>query len=174
VIFNKQFKNHPTLSQGLTGIARNIQFSNGKAYLITSTAISGGSTVLEPMMVVIDGAITSGDVDNVNPGEVASYENLRGATADIYGLGAGAGVIVYNTNHGGSTAEISKEMSPGLLSITPQGFYRAREFYSPVYDAAKKGTAEGRTTIFWKPNLITNDAGNAAVDYFMGPANIAL
>jgi TonB-dependent SusC/RagA subfamily outer membrane receptor len=166
VIFNKQFKNHPTLSQGLTGIARNIQFSNGKAYLITSTAISGGSTVVEPMMVVIDGAITSGDVDNVNPGDVESVEILKGANAAIYGLGAGAGVIVVNTKQGGSTAEISKEMSPGLLSITPQGFYRAREFYSPVYDAAKKSPAEGRTTIFWKPNLITNDAGNAAFDYF--------
>jgi TonB-dependent SusC/RagA subfamily outer membrane receptor len=169
VIFNKQFKNHPTLSQGLTGIARNIQFTNGKAYLITGSAISGGSTVVEPMMVVIDGAITSGDIDNVNPSDVESVEILKGANASIYGLGAGAGVIVINTKQGGgSTVEISKEMSPGLLSIIPQGFYRAREFYSPVYDAAKKGPTEGRTTMFWKPNLITNDAGNAGFDYFNG------
>ncbi|MDB5128145.1 MG2 domain-containing protein [Mucilaginibacter sp.] len=166
IIFNKQFKNHPTLSQGLTGIARNIQFTNGKAYLITSAAISGGATVLEPMMVVVDGAITSGDIDNINPGDVESVEILKGANAAIYGLGAGAGVIVINTKQGGSTGEISKEMSPGILSITPQGFYRAREFYSPVYEATKKGSAEGRTTIFWKPNLITNDAGNAMFNYF--------
>ncbi|MCQ6960257.1 MG2 domain-containing protein [Mucilaginibacter aquariorum] len=165
VIFNKQFKNHPTLSQGLTGIARNMYFSYGKAYLRTNTATAGGETVVEPMMIVVDGAITSGDIDNIPPGDVESVEILKGANASIYGQGAGAGVMIINTKRGGDTGEINKEMTPGLVSITPQGFYRAREFYSPVYDAVKKGPAEGQTTIFWKPNLITNEAGNAAFDY---------
>ncbi|RYU90495.1 TonB-dependent receptor [Mucilaginibacter terrigena] len=166
VIFNKDLKNFPSLSQALNGKARNIDFTDGKAYMKTSLAIANGKTVLEPMMIVIDGAITNSSIDNIQPGDVSSVEILKGANATVYGMGSGAGVMVINTRQGGEVAEVSKEMAPGLLSITPKGFYKAREFYSPVYDVAKKGPAEGRTTIFWKPDLITNEGGNVAFDYF--------
>ncbi|MEB0263117.1 MULTISPECIES: MG2 domain-containing protein [unclassified Mucilaginibacter] len=166
VIFGKDIKNFATLSQGLTGLARNIDFNNGKAYLKTSIAVANGSTVSEPMLIVIDGAITSGGIDGVQPNDVESIEILKGANAAVYGMGAGSGVMVINTKQGGDAVEVSKEMSPGILSLSPKGFYMAREFYSPVYDAVKKYPADERTTIYWKPNVITDAAGNAFINYF--------
>jgi len=168
VIFRKDILAAPSLSQGLVGIARNIDFIQGKAYIRNNAVFSGKSVVQEPMMVVVDGAITqNGNIDSYLPTDIDNIEILKGANASAYGLGAGAGVIVINTRMGGTNDEvISKEMSPGILSISPKGFYVARQFYSPVYEATKKWPEEDRTTIYWKPNLVTNDAGNAMFDYF--------
>jgi hypothetical protein len=168
VIFRKDILAAPSLSQGLVGIARNIDFIQGKAYIRNNAVFSGTGVVQEPMMIVVDGAIAqNGNIDTYLPTDIDNIEILRGANASAYGLGAGAGVMVINTRRGGSDdAVVSKEMSPGILSISPKGFYVAREFYSPVYDAAKKWPQEDRATVYWKPNLITNDAGNATFDYF--------
>jgi TonB-dependent SusC/RagA subfamily outer membrane receptor len=167
VIFNKQFRNHPSLSQGLTGIARGIQFVNGKAYSVLSNVVAPGGMKSEPMMTVVDGAITSMNMDNINPGDVESVEILKGANAAVYGLGAGSGVIVINTKKGGGSSEdVSMEMAPGILSFAPRGFYTAREFYSPVYYITQRSLPEERTTIYWKPNLTTDNAGNASFNYF--------
>ncbi|MBB5397781.1 TonB-dependent receptor plug domain-containing protein [Mucilaginibacter sp. AK015] len=169
VIFNKQIKSFASLSQALTGVARNVDFNNGKAYLRSSVSIAGGKIVSEPMMIVIDGAITSGTIDNIQPADVESVEILKGANAAVYGMNSGSGVMVINTRRGGEVAETSQEMAPGIVSITPQGFYMAREFYAPVYDDTKKDAAEG-ATVYWKPNLVTNADGNTAFDYFnQGP-----
>jgi hypothetical protein len=169
VIFRKDILAATSLSQGLVGIARNIDFINGKAYVRNSAVISSGSsTVSESMLIVVDGAITqNGNIDNYLPADIDNIEILKGANASAYGLGSGAGVIVINTRQGGTGDDVvSKEMSPGILSISPKGFYVARQFYSPVYEATKKWPQEDRATIYWKPNLITNDAGNATFDYF--------
>ncbi|MET3981321.1 hypothetical protein ABIB62_003843 [Mucilaginibacter sp. UYP25] len=166
VIFGKDVKNFATLSQGLSGVARNIDFNNGKAYLKTSLTVANGATISEPMLIVVDGAITSGGIDVVQPSDVASIEILKGANAVVYGMGAGSGVMVINTKQGGEPAEISKEMSPGIFTLSPKGFYIAREFYSPVYDVTKKYPAENRSTIYWKPYLVTDAAGNASFNYF--------
>ncbi len=166
VFFTKDLKNYPTLSQGLIGVARNIYFMDGKAFQRTSTSVKGGSTIAEPMMTVIDGAITTTSIDIIQPADISSVEILKGANAFVYGMGAGAGVIVITTKQGGESGEISKEMSPGIVSLTPKGFYVAREFYSPVYNVTKKYPADLRTTIYWKPNLVTDAAGNATINYF--------
>lgn len=168
VIFRKDILAAPSLSQGLVGIARNIDFVEGKAYVRNNALISGTGVVQEPMMIVVDGAIAqNGNIDSYLPTDIDNIEILKGANASAYGLGAGAGVMVINTRRGGNNDEvISKEMAPGILSINPKGFYMAREFYSPVYEATKKWPEEDRATIYWKPNLVTNDAGNAMFDYF--------
>jgi hypothetical protein len=169
VIFRKDILAAPSLTQGLVGIARNIDFLNGKAYVRNNAVLAlGAGAKLEPMLIVVDGAITqNGNIDNYLPSDIDNIEILKGANASAYGLGAGAGVIVINTRQGGSNDEvISKEMGPGILSLSPKGFYVAREFYSPVYGATKKWPQEDRATIYWKPNLVTGDGGNATFKYF--------
>lgn len=43
-----------------------------------------------------------------------------------------------------------------------------REFYSPQYDDPKTNAqiADLRSTIFWKPSIITNKEGKASFDFF--------
>ncbi|MFD0763689.1 MG2 domain-containing protein [Mucilaginibacter lutimaris] len=166
VFFAKDLKNYSTLSQGLSGIARNIYFMDGKAFQRTSTSVKGGANIAEPMMIIIDGAITTSSIDNIQPADVSSVEILKGANAFVYGMGAGAGVMVITTRQGGEGADVSKEMSPGIFTLSPKGFYIAREFYSPVYDVTKKASSDNRSIIYWKPNLITDAAGNASFSYF--------
>ena len=94
---------------------------------------------------------------------------MKGPNASIYGVAGGAGVIVVTTrqNLPAEFGVMSKEMSPGVFSFTPEGFYKAKEFYSPQYNIADASKLpDTRTTIFWKPNVVTDNDGNAAVTFF--------
>jgi TonB-dependent SusC/RagA subfamily outer membrane receptor len=174
VILGDAIKNAPTLSIGLNGLARGVMFNNGAPALQTGMTISGaggGSESLEPMLVVVDGTeMGQGyNIDAYNPGAVEAVEILKGANAAIYGMAGGQGVMVITTRlGGGSEAIVSTEMSPGIFSIEPKGFYKAREFYSPQYDANQPANklSDQRTTIFWKPDVITDTGGNASFNFF--------
>jgi hypothetical protein len=56
----------------------------------------------------------------------------------------------------------------GVLPISPKGFYIAREFYSPKYDQANltNNRPDLRSTICWKPELVTDKDGNASFEYY--------
>src|SRR6185437_2921427 len=136
----------------------------------TGMSISAGGQGIEPMLVVIDGTNVGigQSVDIVNPGSVEAVEVLKGANAAIYGSQGGQGVIVITTKQGGGREQVvSTEMSPGIFAIEPKGFYKAREFYSPVYTAQNAGgSSDQRTTIFWKPDVSTDTGGNASFNFF--------
>lgn len=170
VVHGDQFKNIPTLSSGLQGILPGVVFNGGVAYLNTSMTVSKGGQQANPMLIMIDGTnMRAGyNVDILNPAEVETVELLKDANAAIYGIEGGQGVMVITTRRTYADLQaISKEMSPGIFSIAPAGFYKAREFYVPKYDAQSNGVkaADNRTTIFWKPDLITDSAGNASFNY---------
>ncbi|MGZ3874756.1 MAG: TonB-dependent receptor plug domain-containing protein, partial [Mucilaginibacter sp.] len=122
-------------------------------------------------LIVVDGMISQGgSIDVFNPVDVETVEILRGTNSTIYGVAAGVGgVMVVTTRQGGAApGVISKEMAPGIYSFTPNGFYKAREFYSPQYDASATAAKvpDTRTTIFWKPDVITDTNGNASFNFF--------
>ena len=51
----------------------------------------------------------------------------------------------------------------------PLGYQLPVEFYSPKYDTQEKiddSKPDLRTTIYWKPNVITDDRGNAKLDFY--------
>ena len=171
VIKGDQIKNLPTLSSGLDGIAVGVHFVAGVPYMPTSQIVSATGQSAEPMLVVVDGSSigTGVNIDLYNPNDVETIEILRGNNAAIYGIDGGAGVIVITTRQGGERDEIiSNEMSPGIFSIEPKGFYKAREFYSPHYSPDQfLGNASGQhTTVFWKPDATTNADGNASFNFF--------
>jgi len=170
VIRADQISPGPTLSEDLKGVTRGIDFSqSGQPYLQNSMKM--GQSGIEPMLIVIDGqALYSiSSIDDVNPQDVETIEILKGPNASIYGVNGSNGVFVINTKQmEGIQPSRSKEMSPGIFSISPKGFYKAREFYSPVYDPAQPASAlpDLRTTIFWKPDVTTNADGNASFNFF--------
>ncbi|TSD63433.1 TonB-dependent receptor [Inquilinus sp. KBS0705] len=170
VIKHDEFKDSPTLIDGLNGKVRGVKFSNGAAYLLNGLVISAGAAKYEPMLIVVDGNTGGGSLANYNPNDIETVEILKGNNAAIYGVAGGAGVIVLTTRQGGGddAGDAVHVMSPGLISITPQGFYKAREFYSPVYNITDREVNTNRTTILWKPNLVTDKDGNTTFSYFNG------
>jgi hypothetical protein len=161
VINYKDFKHATKLSDVLSGLVRGVTFDKGVPYLKNSLVVGSNGSGMLPMLIVVDGAIGISSVDNYNPAEIERVEVLKGASASIYGLGAGGGVMVLTSRMGGDDLEsnTSVEMAPGLLSIAPEGFYKARNFYTPRYDVA--GASNNYTgTVLWKPNLNTDKDGN--------------
>ena len=95
----------------------------------------------------------------------SNSSGFAGATG--FNQGGTNGILIINTNKN-KGVQASSIASIGILPISPKGFYKAREFYSPQYDnpALKSGRPDLRTTIYWKPELVTDQSGNATLNYF--------
>lgn len=119
-----------------------------------------------PMLVIIDGQ-EGGNLNYLNANDVETVEVLKYASAGIYGMDGGHGVLVITTKQ--SRGLNAKDIAAvGVLPIAPMGFYKAREFYSPKYDntdfTGKR--RDLRSTIYWQPELKTDKNGNAIFDYY--------
>jgi hypothetical protein len=126
------------------------------------------------MTVILDGVQIilprgGSPFDVVNPMDVASIELLMDpADLAIYGLKGNHGIIIINTKKGDEEPEhFFKAMN--VLDFMPKGYYVARKFYTPNYDvAAINKKPDLRSTIYWKPDLLTDENGNVAFSYFNG------
>jgi TonB-dependent SusC/RagA subfamily outer membrane receptor len=158
-----------SLVTSLNGRLRGVIFFNGAPY----AKVGGGG----PMLVILDGIEISGDrdyngkpspvnLDNFNVTDIETVEVLEFASASIYGMQGGNGVLVITTRkgHGTSPADIA---STGILPITVQGYQKVREFYSPKYESGiTYNHPDLRSTIYWKPELVTDKDGNASFDFY--------
>lgn len=164
VIKGDQLDNCPVLSQCLPGKINFVNFRGGKPY---STRSPGA-----PMRIVLDGMVmseTDSDIlDMLNPSDIESIEVLRSiAYTSIYGSQGSTGMLVITTKRGGSTYSYQR-YSPGVITYSPIGYQRIKQFYSPHYDDPKTNAkiADLRTTIYWQPNIVTDKSGNASIQYF--------
>ena len=166
VVKGEQIANATSLTNALTGILRGVTIVNGIPYLNTSTVVQGAGQSSEPMYVVLDGSQLSGSIDEINPREVETVELLKGPNASIYGMNGGAGVLVITLRN--KTADVVELKSTlGSLVFRANGFYKAREFYSPKYEATtNNGRRDLRSTIFWVPELQTNKDGDASFEFY--------
>lgn len=158
IITADQLQYCTTLSQCLQGRVAGLIIRNGTPYLMRNSGA--------PMSIVLDGMQMEGDfLDNINPMDIETIEVLKsiGNTA-IYGSRGGGGVLVITTKRGGGYSSAST-FTPGIIPFSPKGYYTPREFYSPKYDTPDN-RPDYRTTIYWNPNIVTNESGKAAFNYF--------
>ena len=90
-------------------------------------------------LVVLDGVIFNGSINDINPSDIESIEVLKDASsAAVFGARAAAGVLMINTKSGGSTDKMSINFSAKLgiqdftnliLPNNLQGFLQRREDY---------------------------------------------
>lgn len=152
-----------TLEQCLQGRLLGVMFRNGIPYSTRS--------MNQPMQIILDGMFMEGDaLSMISPFDVETIEVLRnvGNTA-IYGSRGGGGVLVITTKRGDSPSLNRDLYTPGIVTHSPQGYYEVREFYVPDYEApidSLAGMKDLRTTIHWAPNVVTDQAGNAIVEYY--------
>ena len=120
------------------------------------------------MLVVVDGLELppGSNIDYLRANDVETVEVLTGGTAAIYGFRGSNGVLVI-TRKKGKMKDLKDIPSFGVLPITVQGYQKVREFYSPKYESGTTNNRPDlRSTIFWKPELVTDKDGNASFDFY--------
>jgi TonB-dependent SusC/RagA subfamily outer membrane receptor len=166
VVTSEALQGFPSLSQALQGRLRGITFSNGIPSVNSSMTGGGMGMGNKAMLIVVDGSIVGSRLDDINPRDVERVEVLKGGNAAIYGVNGAGGVLIITSKQGRNSERIETK-GIGNLEFMPQGFYRAREFYTPKYagKAPKNDHADLRSTIAWVPELITDNNGNASFEY---------
>ncbi|HEY9533848.1 MAG TPA: hypothetical protein VIQ77_04900, partial [Mucilaginibacter sp.] len=81
----------------------------------------------------------------------------------LYGNGKTPVMLIY-TKRG----YVRRVYSPSVVNITPKGFNKVREFYSPRYDRPKANLKQPdlRSTVYWSPYLKTDANGKASFNFF--------
>lgn len=133
-----------------------------------------------PMLIIVDGmemnAFHGGSsIDNIVPTDIQSIEVLRsGAYLSTYGTRASGGVLVITTKHGGIDYNANLygkediQHLKGVLFTSSKAYHTSREFYSPDYNNPKTNLTlpDLRSTVFWKPDIITDEYGKATVTFY--------
>lgn len=141
----------------------------------------------KPMLIIVDGVDmpeSQSSISNIPAHDVQSIEVLRsGAYLSSYGTRAAGGVLIITTKKGDidyNHLDNKKEFSKGTLFLKMSGYTANREFYSPDYSSSLSNitTPDLRSTIHWQPNVVTDNNGNAVIEWYnadiSGNYNIAV
>jgi hypothetical protein len=146
---------------------------DAKGNLISSRAgsfrLSAAMGVIYDGMYLNDGSRSSGPspLYQIDPLTVESIEVLKSAMyTGIYGSRAANGLLIITSKHGAST---NTEKLSNVVATTLYGFYKAREFYIPKYGTkGNNQPTDLRSTIFWKPDVMTDKDGKASFSFLNG------
>lgn len=113
-----------------------------------------------------EGGLPGGSVPNqiatMDISNVERVELLKGPSAAIWGSrGAGGVILVYTKRGGGKEIVLSPEFDIIGHAID-------REFYTPDYSVKldKHSFPDHRTTLYWNPNIRTDQNGNASLRFY--------
>jgi hypothetical protein len=154
------------LQSMLFGVRFSGDASNPTIYSLRTPIELTGTT--KPMVIILDGVISQQSVlSSLSAADIYSIEVLlKPYLLNVYGTAASGGAIVITTKRGGD-ANYTPSSSSNSIHYDFNGFYRARKFYSPKYEAtAPAGRPDTRTTIFWEPQLITDKDGKASLEFY--------
>lgn len=166
-----------TFIECLRSLLTNITYRDGFFYVNRLKGMRMGQgerasdPLPDPMRIVIDGMPLNNEATILNiisPDDVEGVEVLSDMhNAAIYGHQGYSGLIVVTTKRARPMKNYYRD-APGVIVYTARGFYKAREFYSPQYDnsSTNKSITDLRSTIFWKPDIITDKNGKTTFSYF--------
>ncbi len=98
--------------------------------------------------------------------DIESIEILTSpAKTTVYGETGKNGLMLITTRRGPVKWQVMK-YAPGVITYKPKGYYNSREFYSPMYNVNPSDKPDLRTTVFWAPNLATDETGKVKFDFF--------
>jgi len=144
---------------------------HGQTDIYFAQAMGKSLTGMPPIRFMLDGNFTTADnLSSVNAADVETVEVLKsGSFLNVYGTGASGGLLIitskFGTGVGGNDAIAFKSV-PGIIYTKFNGFYQAKEFYTPKYTPDNIKTTDARTAIYWNPNITTDDKGIFPIEYF--------
>ncbi len=167
VMHGSELKGGGSLSEQLNGRLHGVIFVNGIP-LQSLNIEANGKDKPTPMMILLDGVqMYSPNINDINSAEIETIEVLRSGNASMYGFSGSGGVLVITTKRP-KEIKVENALDSNSLQIAMTGFYKAKEFYSPKYQATDTSIIEKdlRTTVFWKPDVITDKNGEASISFY--------
>lgn len=106
-------------------------------------------------------------LESVSIHDVERIDVFKGAQAAVFGMRGANGAISITTRRG--IGGLGGYQSFNQTVLSPLGYQKPVEFYSPKYDTPElkhTGMPDFRTTILWKPDIITDENGEASFDFY--------
>ncbi|MDR2915042.1 MAG: TonB-dependent receptor plug domain-containing protein [Tannerella sp.] len=167
-------RRHPSkVADVLYGVAGVQVFGDGNILIRGVGSIAGRRP-----LVLIDGvpvewpedmfSIYDSPLENVSVHDVESIDVFKGPSTAMFGIRGSGGVISITTKIGGSD-DSSSERRFNYAFVSPLGYQKPVEFYSPEYDTPESkhlGNPDFRTTIFWKPDVLLSEDGKATFEFY--------
>lgn len=127
-----------------------------------------------PLIMVDNIEYTMDDLNTINPMEVKLIDILKdpGETA-IYGSQGANGVICVYLKRGEDLAKVNTGPQPWQAVVSPLGYTNSFEFRLPEYenpDVKQSTIPDLRSTIYWKPNVTTDESGKAELFFYSADA----
>lgn len=109
----------------------------------------------------------------ISPDDIESIEVMQSPEATaLFGCSAANGVILVTTksrlgyyNYGGSYTK-TRASKFSSLTVYPKKFTASREFYVPAPASNTEERKDFRTTVYWNHTIVTNEKGEAKVNFF--------
>ena len=162
------FANNPSAQGGMSVL----QLLQGR---VAGLTISGNPPNVSVQMrgqgtplFILDGQRVDIDVISTIPSsDIESVEVFKGTEAAIFG-GTGGAIAIYTKRADPNYKGADRPPAPGIATVKLPGYYPAREFYQPRYNALLTNPpADPRTsTLYWNPSVRTNAKGEAELHFF--------
>lgn len=116
-----------------SGLLFDVNKEDGNPQNKTKISIRGLSTIHGPMdpLIVVDGFIYEGDIENINPNTIDNVTVLKdAAAASIWGARAGNGVIVISTKRGKFNQKLKVDVNANIIVAEKPDFFSLPEISS--------------------------------------------
>ena len=128
-----------------------------------------------PLIMVDNIEYTMEELNTINPSEVKMIDLLKDPSETaIFGSQGQNGVICIYLKRGEDLFAANKEPKPWQAVITPLGYAIPHEFRMPEYfieDQKLSSIPDLRSTIYWKPNVQSNENGEADLMFYTADAS---
>ena len=122
-----------------------------------------GSNSIE---VWLDGVEYPGSMNDINLIDVESIDIFKGSSAAMISSKGANGVISITTKR---WEDLPPREKSNRVVFTPLGYQKPVAFYSPKYETLEAkvlNIPDFRTTIFWKPDVVISDEGEASFEFY--------
>lgn len=154
-----------------------IDYSSGRASFLGANSSMGTTTSSDPysgpgLLLVIDD-IARGKVlnefDYLTIDDILDITVIRGNEAFyMYGAQANEGAIIVRTRIDATPNSQNSIFDKRNMEVLPAYCFE-REFYAPKYDTFEKlndPVPNLRTTIYWQNDVVTDENGNATIEWY--------
>ena len=125
-----------------------------------------------PPIIVVDGVTYDYEdgieiLNSFTVDDIESIDAIQGIGATILGTRGAGGALSITSRRWGGTDILNPKFNNVVYN--PVGYQKPVEFYAPKYEtreARQTTIPDYRTTIFWKPDVVVSDEGEASFDFY--------